>query len=88
MIDADSPEVVTLSPGTWCEFRLDAGGDGRADGRLELVRRKNVAFLAWDRAVLACERRRHASGTVPASWVERVRELEREYRAAVEALEV
>jgi hypothetical protein len=83
-VDLAPVEVVTLPPGAWCVSPSPA--DDRAGDRLELTRRKNAAFAAWDRAALLCERRRHSTGCVPPAWTARLALLEAEYRRAVKAL--
>jgi hypothetical protein len=51
------------------------------------VRSKNAAFLDLDAALAQCEKRRHASGTIPETWRQRLAELRAVYRRAVLAWE-
>ena len=57
------------------------------DPRTELIRRKNAAFAALTVALAAMERRRHATGTVPDAWRQRLDDLRTAYARAVVAWE-
>ena len=50
--------------------------------RLELIRRKNAAFLDYETACYRCEKRRHQTGVIPASWRQRLDDLRTAYHVA------
>ena len=50
--------------------------------RLDLVRRKNRAFLDYETACYRWEKRRHVAGTVPATWRRRLADLRAAYARA------
>ena len=57
---------------------------GTVDGdRLAVIRARNAAFDRLQQAVLACERRRHTTGSVPPTWEARLVDLDAAYRAAL-----
>ena len=51
--------------------------------RLAVIRARNLAFDRLQQAVLACERKRHTTGSIPPTWAVRLADLERDYRQAV-----
>ena len=53
--------------------------------RLPLIRRKNVASYRWLRGVIECHKRRKR-GSLPATWLARLAELEAVYREALAAV--
>ena len=55
--------------------------------RLVLIRRKNAAFLDYETACYRCEKRRHQTGVIPASWRQRLDDLRTAYARAVVAWE-
>ena len=52
------------------------------DPRSELIGRKNAAFAALTVALAAMERRRHATGQIPAAWLARLEDLRTAYHVA------
>ena len=50
--------------------------------RLELIRRKNLAFLDYETACYRCEKRRHVAGAVPDAWRQRLDDLRMAYHVA------
>ena len=56
--------------------------------RLELIRRKNAAFLDYETACYRCEKRRHTTGhALPEAWLERLADLRAAYHVARSAWE-